>query len=197
MISQMDLKVKLLHKIYESKSNTTHPTNQMLYDTLFESVCLDHDALNAQDADPSFHKRSHDNQDPLDNREGENRLKKRKDVGEPSFRSSRQNKSLVVHAQDDTHAMKPLDQVDEYVRNHPNLEWFLKKSGSSTMAIAKKLKAIIQKDELTIADLNDGAKKLIVTSLKPLMVFTNGKINELTSSKKKRVPELKEMSTQI
>ncbi|GKA37228.1 hypothetical protein Tco_0723793 [Tanacetum coccineum] len=32
-----------------------------------------HDALNAQDAEPSFHKRSYDNQDPPNNREGENR----------------------------------------------------------------------------------------------------------------------------
>ncbi|GJV78705.1 hypothetical protein Tco_1514575 [Tanacetum coccineum] len=130
-LSDMDLKLKLLHKIYESKSNTTHPTNQRLYDTLYESVYLDHDALNAQDADPSFHKRSHDNQDPPDNRKGENMLKIRKDVGEPSSRSSRRNKSPVVHAQDDTPAMKPLDQADEYVQNHPNPEWFPKKLGSA------------------------------------------------------------------
>ncbi|GKB72085.1 hypothetical protein Tco_0933497 [Tanacetum coccineum] len=85
----------------------------------------------------------------------------------------------MVHAQDDTPAMQPLDQADEYVRNHPNPEWFPKKSrltnairkttwfdlllksdidqnenhilGPSTVAIAKKLKVIIQKDELTIA----------------------------------------------
>nr|GEV99359.1 hypothetical protein [Tanacetum cinerariifolium] len=97
-LSDMDLNLKLMNRIYESKSNTTHPSNQKLYDTLYESVCLDHDAVDAPDAEPSFHKRAHDNQDPLNNREGENRKKYRKDV-------------------------------------------------------AKKLKAIIQKDELTIADL--------------------------------------------
>ncbi|GKD34853.1 hypothetical protein Tco_1250362 [Tanacetum coccineum] len=42
-------------------SNTNHPTNQKLYDTLHESICLDHDAINAQDAELYFHKRSHDN----------------------------------------------------------------------------------------------------------------------------------------
>ncbi|GKC49514.1 hypothetical protein Tco_1072259 [Tanacetum coccineum] len=113
------------------------------------------------------------------NREGENKKKRQKDVGEPSSRSSRRNKSPVIHAQADTPAMQPLDQEDEYVRKHPYPEWFPKKSGlakrrttwfdlllksdinqnenhilgPSTVAIAKKLKAIIQKDELTIADL--------------------------------------------
>ncbi|GJV81198.1 hypothetical protein Tco_1517068 [Tanacetum coccineum] len=172
-LSDIDLKLKLLHRIYESKLNTTHPTNQKHYDTLYESACLDHDALNAQDAEPSFHKRSRDNQDPPNNHEGENKKKRRKDVSEPSSRSLRRNKSPVVHAQVDTPAIQPLDQEDEYVRNHPNLEWFPKKSGSwfdlllksdidqnenyilrpSTVAIAKKLKAIIQKDKLTIVDI--------------------------------------------
>ncbi|GJX21641.1 hypothetical protein Tco_0226086 [Tanacetum coccineum] len=94
---------------------------------------------------------SHDNQDPPNNREI------------------------------DTPVIQPLDQEDEYVQIHPNPEWFPKKSGSanakrrttwfdlllksdiyqnenhilgpSTVTIAKKIKAIIQKDELTIADL--------------------------------------------
>ncbi|GJV76143.1 hypothetical protein Tco_1507727 [Tanacetum coccineum] len=79
----------LLNRIHESKSNTTHPTNKKRYDTLYESVCLDHDAFNAQDAEPSFHKRSHDNHDYPNNREEENKKKRRKDVGEPSSRSSR------------------------------------------------------------------------------------------------------------
>ncbi|GJX69079.1 hypothetical protein Tco_0304806 [Tanacetum coccineum] len=135
-----------------SKSNTTHPTNQKLYDTLYEFVCLDHDALNDPDAEPSFHKRAYDNQDPLNNYERENKKKRQKDV----------------------------DQEDEYIRTHLNPElytksgstnvvrkktWFdlLLKSdidqnenhilGPSTVAITKNLKAIIQKDELTIADL--------------------------------------------
>ncbi|GKE34163.1 hypothetical protein Tco_1453485, partial [Tanacetum coccineum] len=101
-LSEMDLNLKPMNQIYKSKSNTTHPTNQKLYDTLYESVYLDHDALNAQDAKPSFHKRS-----------------------------SRRNKSPVIHEQVDTHAIQPLDQEDEYVRNHPNPEWFPKKSGSA------------------------------------------------------------------
>ncbi|GKA82542.1 hypothetical protein Tco_0789290 [Tanacetum coccineum] len=76
--------------------------------------------------EPSFHKRSHDNQDPPNNRKGENMKKRQKDVGEPSSRSSRQNKSLMVHAQVDTPAIQPLEQKDEYVKNHLNPEWFPK-----------------------------------------------------------------------
>ncbi|GKA34410.1 hypothetical protein Tco_0720839 [Tanacetum coccineum] len=94
---------------------------------------------------------------------------------------NKKDKPPVVHAQDDTPAIQPIDQEDEYVQNHPNPEWFPKKSwsanakrrmtwfdlllksdidqnenhilGPSTIAIAKKLKALIQKDELTIANL--------------------------------------------
>ncbi|GJU34414.1 hypothetical protein Tco_1182768 [Tanacetum coccineum] len=92
----------------------------------------------------------------------------------------------MVHAQVDTPAIQPLDQEYENVQNHLNPEWFPKKSGSanakriktwfnlllksdidqnenhilgpSTIAIAKKIKAIIQKDDLTIANLE--AKKI-------------------------------------
>ncbi|GJX49071.1 hypothetical protein Tco_0275916 [Tanacetum coccineum] len=106
---------------------------------------------------------------------------RRKEVGEPSSISSRQNNSLVVHAQVDTPAIQPLDPADEYNQTRRNPEWYTKSGsagatkkkttsfdlllksdndqnknhilGPSTVAIVKKLKAIIQKDELTIADL--------------------------------------------
>ncbi|GJY39792.1 hypothetical protein Tco_0987634 [Tanacetum coccineum] len=51
--------------------------------------------LDAQDAKPSFYKRSHNNQVTLNDCEGEKRKKQRKDVGQYSSRSSRQNTSLV------------------------------------------------------------------------------------------------------
>ncbi|GJR24413.1 hypothetical protein Tco_0972940 [Tanacetum coccineum] len=121
------------------------------------------------------------NYDPLNNHKGENKKKRRKDVGELSSRSSRGNKSPVIHAQDDTPTTQPLDSEDKYIWAHPNPEWYTKSGsagaakrkttwfdlllkldinqnknhilGPSTVAIAKKLKAIIQKDELTITDL--------------------------------------------
>ncbi|GKB31997.1 hypothetical protein Tco_0871398 [Tanacetum coccineum] len=125
-----------------------------LFHTLYESITLDQEAFDAQDAEPSFHKSSCDYQDPPNNHEGENRKKRRKDVGEPSSRSSRKDKSPV---------------------ERPNAGWLKKKSGSanakdlllkskidqnenhilgpSTVAMEKKLKELIQKDEFTIANL--------------------------------------------
>ncbi|GJY80708.1 hypothetical protein Tco_0493459 [Tanacetum coccineum] len=87
-LSDMDLNLKLLNRIHLNKSNETHTNHQQLYDTLYDSITLDQDALNAQDANPSFHKRSHDNQDPPNNHKGENKKKRRKDVGQSSSRSS-------------------------------------------------------------------------------------------------------------
>ncbi|GKC06567.1 hypothetical protein Tco_0998177 [Tanacetum coccineum] len=77
----------------------------------------------------------------------------------------------MVHAQDDTPAIQSLDQEDEYIRTRPNLEWYTKSGsagatkrrttwfdlllnsnidqnenhilGPSTIAIAKRLKALI------------------------------------------------------
>ncbi|GJV75006.1 hypothetical protein Tco_1506590 [Tanacetum coccineum] len=180
-LSDMDLKIKLMNKIHSNKSNETHTTHQQLYDTLYESITLDQDALDAQAAQSSFHKRPHDNQDQPNNRKRENKKKRRMDVGEPSSRSSRRNRSLVIHAQVNTPTIQPLDPENEYIRACRNPEWYTKSGsvgatkrkttwfdlllksdidknenhilGPSTVAIAKKLKAIIQKDELTIADL--------------------------------------------
>ncbi|GKA72118.1 hypothetical protein Tco_0778334 [Tanacetum coccineum] len=89
------------------------------------------------------------NSDPPNDRDGENRKKRRKDAGEPSSRSSRKNKSPVVQAQDNT----PADQLQDQEDNHI--------LGPSIVAIENKLKELIQKDELTITDLEGaGLEKL-------------------------------------
>ncbi|GKF62863.1 hypothetical protein Tco_0182917 [Tanacetum coccineum] len=44
-LSDIDLKLKLLHRIYSNKSIKTRPTHLKLYDTLYESVLLDQEAL--------------------------------------------------------------------------------------------------------------------------------------------------------
>ncbi|GJT67318.1 hypothetical protein Tco_1018798 [Tanacetum coccineum] len=137
MISQNGLKLKLLNQIHLNKSNDTHTTHQQLYDTLYESIILDQDALDAQAVQSSFHKRSHDNQDPPNNHEGENKKKRRKDVGEPSSKSSRPNRSLVVIVQDDTPAMQPLDKADTLIKKHSNPEWFPKKSSMKLSEVKK------------------------------------------------------------
>ncbi|GJQ91943.1 nucleic acid-binding, OB-fold-like protein [Tanacetum coccineum] len=125
-------------------------------EVLLDVVPYDLGSLDAQDVELSFHKSTHDNQDPFNDREGENMKKRTKDASEPSSRSLRKDKSHVVPAQEDTHANQHQDQEDVYVQNHPNPGWFTKKSCQQMLREeqhAKKLKELIQKDELTIADL--------------------------------------------
>ncbi|GJS89043.1 hypothetical protein Tco_0771679 [Tanacetum coccineum] len=93
-LSEMDLKLKLLNRIHLNKSNDTHTNHHQLFDTLYDSITLDQQVLDTQDAEPSFHKRSHDNHDTPNDCEEEKRKKQRKDVGQSSSRSSRRNKSL-------------------------------------------------------------------------------------------------------
>nr|GEV49095.1 hypothetical protein [Tanacetum cinerariifolium] len=167
--------------MYQMKSNETHDTNEKLYNTLYESITLDQEALDAQDTEPSFNKRSHDDQDPTNDREGVTRKKRKKDAGEPSSRSSKKDKALVVPVQEDAPADQPQDQEEDYIQKRPIIGWFNKKSGSakvanrkstwfdmilksnidqnedhilrpSTVVVEKKLKVLIKKDELTIAD---------------------------------------------
>ncbi|GJS96397.1 hypothetical protein Tco_0803365 [Tanacetum coccineum] len=138
-LSNMDLKIKLFNRIHLNKSNETHTTHQQLYDTLYESITLDQDALDAQAARSSFHKRSHDNQDPPNNRKGENKKKRRKDVGEPSSRSSRLAKRRTTWF--DLFLKSNIDKDENHIL------------GPSTVFIAKKFKELIQKDELSIADI--------------------------------------------
>ncbi|GKC28490.1 hypothetical protein Tco_1035784 [Tanacetum coccineum] len=112
--------------MYKSKSFESHDTHHKLYDLLYESLCLDQESIDVQDLDPSFKKRPHDHQDPLNDREGEKRKKRKKDAGEPSSRSSKTSN---------------MDQVENHILR------------LSTFAVAKKIKELIKKDELTIADL--------------------------------------------
>ncbi|GJZ50656.1 hypothetical protein Tco_0604846 [Tanacetum coccineum] len=139
-LSEMDLKLKLLNKMYKSKSFESHDTHHKLYDLLYESICLDQETLDAQDTEPSFKKRPHDHQDPPNDREGEKRKKRRKDAGEPSSRSSKKDKALMDHVHEDTPADQPQDQKEE---------------------LAKRLKELIKKDELTIADLEGVGLKML------------------------------------
>ncbi|GKE12199.1 hypothetical protein Tco_1415750 [Tanacetum coccineum] len=67
-------------------------------------------------------------------RKGEKIKKRRKDAGEPSSRSSKTNKAPIDSIREDTHADQPQDQEEELV-------------------VAKKIKELIKKDELTVTDL--------------------------------------------
>ncbi|GJX34596.1 hypothetical protein Tco_0246153 [Tanacetum coccineum] len=101
----------------------------------------------------------------------------------------KEKKSPVAHVQDDTPAIQTLDQQDEYIWTRPNPEWYTKSGsagpakrrktwfdlllksdidqnenhvlGPSTIVIEKKLKELIQKDEVRIVDLEGaGLKKM-------------------------------------
>ncbi|GKC15111.1 hypothetical protein Tco_1011893 [Tanacetum coccineum] len=68
-------KYKLKHKLYEmvfqSASYLTHDKDHALYDALQESMQMDELQARYESAQPSHKKRSHDDQDPLKNHEGE------------------------------------------------------------------------------------------------------------------------------
>ncbi|GKC39240.1 hypothetical protein Tco_1051624 [Tanacetum coccineum] len=124
-LSDMDLKIKLLNRIHSNKSNETHTTHHQLYDTLYESIIIDQDALDAQAAQSSFHKRSYDNPDPPNNQwfSKKSGLAKRRTTWFDLFLKSNIDKN-------ENHILRP-----------------------STVTIAKKFNELIQKDELIIADL--------------------------------------------
>ncbi|GKB43591.1 hypothetical protein Tco_0888533 [Tanacetum coccineum] len=69
------------------------------------------------------------------------------DGDDDAARSSRRNRPPVVIVQDDPHTMQPMDQADIHIDKDENHIL-----GPSTVAIAKKFKELIQKDEITIAD---------------------------------------------
>nr|GEX46502.1 hypothetical protein [Tanacetum cinerariifolium] len=135
-------------------SQFTKSSTSKLYDTLYESILHDQEALDVQETEPSFHKRTYNHQDPPIDREGEKR---------------RKDKRMLVN-----HLLKPQEKI--------NLLWFkLKKTlmlinPKTTQTFlfintliqdglprsrAKKIKEIIQKDRLIIADLEGaGLNKL-------------------------------------
>ncbi|GKA89055.1 hypothetical protein Tco_0810867 [Tanacetum coccineum] len=125
------VKPRLNTSMLENKLNDTHTTHQQLYDTLYESIFLDQDALDAQAAQSSFHKRSHDNQDPPNNHEGEN--KKKQWFPKKSGLAKRSTTWFDLFLKLD------IDKNENHIL------------GPSTVAIAKKFKELIQKDKLTIA----------------------------------------------
>ncbi|GJW26168.1 hypothetical protein Tco_0039979 [Tanacetum coccineum] len=100
-LSKMDLNLKLQNKMHQNKSHETYNTHQKLYDTLYESITLDQEALDVQDIEPSFNKRS-----------------------------SKKDKALMVLVQENTPAEQPQDHEEYYVRERPHIGWFTKKLGS-------------------------------------------------------------------
>ncbi|GJU83390.1 retrotransposon protein, putative, ty1-copia subclass [Tanacetum coccineum] len=125
-------------------------------------------------------KLSHDNQDSPNNREGENKKKRRKDVGEPSSRSSRRNKSPTCR---NPEWYTKSGSAGATKRKTTWFDLLLKSDidknknhilGPSIVAIAKKLKAIIQKEELTIIPHPSGMVTNLDFLLKQMSTRTEG-----------------------
>nr|GFA12548.1 hypothetical protein [Tanacetum cinerariifolium] len=137
-LSEMDLKLKLWNRIHLNKLNDTHTTHQQLYDTLYESMILDQDALDAQAVQSSFHKRSHDNQDPPNNREGRTRRNVKRIPSRYSYPKTLQtrmvSKEIRVSKRRTTWFDSFLKSDNDKDENHI--------LGPLTIAIAKKFKEL-------------------------------------------------------
>ncbi|GJX44095.1 hypothetical protein Tco_0260771 [Tanacetum coccineum] len=154
-ILDMELKLKLLNIMYLNKSHKTHNTHQQLYNTLYQSINLDQEALDAQDAKPSFNKR-------LTECPNARWFTKKSGLADVANRRTTWFDLLLKSY---------IDQIKDHI------------IGPSTIAIANKLKELNQKDELTIADLegacleklkkqykNDGELEYHVDQLKASML---------------------------
>ncbi|GJU36738.1 hypothetical protein Tco_1185092 [Tanacetum coccineum] len=130
-------------------------------------------------------------EDPPNDREGKTIKKRRKDAGEPSSRSSKKDKAPMDFVQEYIPADQSQDQEEEFIQKLPNTRWFTKKYGSTnaakarkpnwfdillksdidqnedhilgllTIAVAKKLKELVKKDELTITYLEGVVRELL------------------------------------
>ncbi|GJR77185.1 hypothetical chloroplast RF21, chloroplastic [Tanacetum coccineum] len=149
-------------------------------------------------------------EDPPNNHEGENKKKRRKDVGELFSRSSRRNKSPMVIVQDDTPAMQPLDQADILIQNIPNHNGFQRSRVSSSKLEdackacldAQKLLADIQEKNLSTKDKkaeleNNKLGPSQIEQLKCVCDCLQALIkehNEVISNKQKSIEELAQAS---
>ncbi|GKD34533.1 hypothetical protein Tco_1250042, partial [Tanacetum coccineum] len=82
----------------------------------------------------------------LMNRMHQNKKKRRKDAGEPSSRSSKKDKALVVLVQEDTPADQPQDKEEDHIQNRPNSGWFKNKPRSGKGVRLEKLKKQYKND---------------------------------------------------
>nr|GEZ91310.1 hypothetical protein [Tanacetum cinerariifolium] len=151
-LSEMDLKLKLLNRMHQNKSYETQNMHQKLYGTLYESITLDQEALDAQDAEQSFNKRSHDDWDPLNDREGKTRKKERRMLVNILLDRQRKTKPLWFQLK------KTLPLINPTTKKKIIFKLIPIQDGSQR---TKKLKELIREDELTITDLEGvGLEKL-------------------------------------
>nr|GEY29785.1 hypothetical protein [Tanacetum cinerariifolium] len=149
------LKQKLYDMMQKSRSFLAHEKHLELYNALMNSMGV-YESV-AKGVIPSQHKRSHDGQDPPEDREWEKRRKiRRKDVSGSSFKKSK--------AQKDSQRYERGDGVKEATQNEETdiklrLKKFLeephehKYKNGSVVIFGKLVRKIFNKDKVTKEDL--------------------------------------------
>nr|GEX86253.1 hypothetical protein [Tanacetum cinerariifolium] len=90
-LTEYELKQNLYDMMHKSRSFLAHNKHLELYNAFMNSMGVDeYAAKDDLDCTPSQHKRSHDDQDPLEDHEGEkNKKRRQKDVGGSSSKKSK------------------------------------------------------------------------------------------------------------
>nr|GEW90408.1 hypothetical protein [Tanacetum cinerariifolium] len=135
---EVELKIKLYNKMYQNRYLETHEIHQWLRNILIDSMSLYQENLNAQDTKPTLKIMPHDHRDPPNDRKG------RKE-NHPEWFSNAAKKSGLL----DVANRKP-NWFDTLLNSNINQD--------KTVMMGKKIKEILKKDELTIADLEDKRK---------------------------------------
>ncbi|GJQ99209.1 hypothetical protein Tco_0522194 [Tanacetum coccineum] len=160
----LDLKHKLYEMMFQSASYLTHDKERALYDALQESMQIDELQARYELAQPSRKKRSHDDQDPPKNCEGENQKRRRKGAGESSLKK---DKAPADSSNFERFADEPQQQeqdipTEAFKGNHPN--WFKKPNEKKIEELLSKaglMNSFLKKDEITKAYLEGPAFELL------------------------------------
>ncbi|GJS49998.1 hypothetical protein Tco_0600119 [Tanacetum coccineum] len=151
---QYELKHKLYDMMYQSRSFLAHEKHLDLYNDLMNSMKIDElVAKGEHNLTPSLRKRSHDDQNPPEDREGETR--KRKAKFELILLTLKDLKMLINQDRNKSRNIK-LSQIylDKELEEH---ELQL----GSTIMFGKCMKKFLNKDKITKADLEGPAFELL------------------------------------
>ncbi|GJS91378.1 hypothetical protein Tco_0774014 [Tanacetum coccineum] len=163
-LSEYEMKQKLYDMMQKSCSILAHDKHLELYNALMNLMGVDGSATKGDlDCTPSQHKRSHDDQDPPKDREGEKKSKRRrKDVGGSSSKKGKaQEDSPHYETAEDTEEPRQVDvQAHELVvvEDEPEEHELII---DSVLLFGKCMKKFLNKDKITKEDLEGPAFELI------------------------------------
>ncbi|GJW51127.1 hypothetical protein Tco_0092478 [Tanacetum coccineum] len=174
--TEYELKQQLYEKMFQTAAYLNHPKHRALYDTLADSIQTDEQEVRFRSTKPSQPKRTHDDQDDPDNREGEKKSKRmQKDAGKSSFKKSKAQE-VPPHFESGNDADEPRQedepkQDDEQVHKvwteripvadaEEEPEEYEYRDGSVTQ-FGKLVKKIFKKDKITKADVDGPSFELL------------------------------------